>query len=66
MQGLYKVDLEWTPDAPQPGGTLLDSDEHGPSLFSAVQQQLGLKLEGRKDEVEVMVIDHADRVPVAN
>ena len=66
MQGLYKVDLEWTPDAPQPGGTLVDSDEHGPSLFSAVRQQLGLKLEGRKDEVEVMVIDHADRVPVAN
>lgn len=66
LKGLYKVDLEWTPDAPQPAGTAAETAEHGPSLFSAVQQQLGLKLEGRKDEVEVLIIDHADRVPVAN
>jgi len=66
LKGCYKIDLEWTPDLPQPGGSAVETDTRGPSLFSAVQEQLGLKLEGRKDEVEVRVIDHADRVPVGN
>jgi uncharacterized protein (TIGR03435 family) len=38
----------------------------GPNLFEAVQKQLGLKLEPRKAQVEILVIDHAERTPAAN
>jgi uncharacterized protein (TIGR03435 family) len=38
----------------------------GPSLFVALQQQLGLRLEKRKLPVDVLVIDHIERLPAAN
>jgi uncharacterized protein (TIGR03435 family) len=41
-------------------------DDPGPSLFTAVQEQLGLKLESVKAPLDVLVIDHADRVPTGN
>jgi len=37
-----------------------------PDIATAIQNQLGLKLETRKGNVEVLVVDHADKVPVAN
>jgi uncharacterized protein (TIGR03435 family) len=65
LKGLYGVNLQWTP------GTNLNADSSadgsaGPSLFTALQDQLGLKLEARKGPVEVMVIDHAEKNPVEN
>ena len=57
LSGAYEVDLQWTPD---------DSGDSGPSVFSAIQDQLGLKLEPHKSPVEILVIDHAEKVPVAN
>lgn len=38
----------------------------GPSLFSALQKQLGLKLEGGKRAMDLLVIDHVDKVPTEN
>jgi uncharacterized protein (TIGR03435 family) len=58
LKGLFQIDLQWTPEG-------ADTDT-GPSLFTAIQQQLGLRLEGRKDPIDVMVVDGADRVPVEN
>ena len=37
-----------------------------PSLFDAVQQQLGLKLRETRVPTEVLVVDHADRTPTGN
>jgi len=40
--------------------------EPGPSLLSAVQEQLGLNLESKKDPIDILVIDHIDKVPADN
>jgi uncharacterized protein (TIGR03435 family) len=40
--------------------------EPAPDLASALDQQLGLKLGRRKASLEVLVIDHYDRVPTEN
>jgi uncharacterized protein (TIGR03435 family) len=59
LTGNYDYTLSWTPEN---GPT---TDTAGPSLFTAVQEQLGLKLETEKEPVEVVVIDHIDK-PSAN
>jgi uncharacterized protein (TIGR03435 family) len=58
IQGGYKIDLTWTPDdrAPSPSGA--STADSGPSIFTALQEQLGLRLESKKGPVEVLVIDH--------
>ena len=64
LTGQYDMDLEWTPDTnarPSP-----EAGEAAPSLFSAVREQLGLKLEARKGPLDVVVVDHAARVPIGN
>ena len=38
----------------------------GPSLFTAIEEQLGLKLESGKEKIELLVIDHAEKTPTEN
>jgi uncharacterized protein (TIGR03435 family) len=38
----------------------------GPNLFSALEKQLGLKLEKKSEPVDVLVVDHAEKVAAAN
>ena len=57
LTGTYDFKLEWTPDAADPAGI---------SLFTAIKEQLGLRLESAKGPVEVLVIDRAERIPTAN
>jgi uncharacterized protein (TIGR03435 family) len=67
LDGAYDIDLQWTPDETQaflPTGPA-SADSSGPSFFSAVQEQLGLRLESQKGAVEVLVIDRAEK-PDAN
>ena len=65
----YDYTLQWTPDdapPPKPGAEAgpqrndSGNEDSGPSLFTAVQEQLGLKLEAEKGTVDVIVIDHID------
>ncbi len=72
LTGLYDFALHWNPDesaAPVPSGTFdgaekpdtLSPDSSGPSIFTAIQEQLGLKLEPIKGPVDFIVIDHIER-----
>jgi uncharacterized protein (TIGR03435 family) len=65
--GKFDLKLEWTPDDmqakppsadPRPGNA---PEPGGPSIFAALQEQLGLKLESGKVSAEVLVIDSAEK-----
>jgi uncharacterized protein (TIGR03435 family) len=58
----YDFKVEWTPDAAPsaPDGQPMET-ALGPSLFAALQQQLGLRLEATKGPVDILVIDHVER-----
>jgi uncharacterized protein (TIGR03435 family) len=63
LTGRYDFTLTWTPDdsAAATGGSAASGAAQGPSLFTAVQEQLGLKLEPVKAPVDVVVIDHLEK-----
>jgi len=52
--------LDWTPDDAQPGGAPA-ANSSGSSIFTALQEQLGLKPESVKRPVEHIVIDHVEK-----
>jgi uncharacterized protein (TIGR03435 family) len=52
IEGQYDIDLHWTPE---------ESPEPGPSIFSALQEQLGLRLESQRAAQDIVVIDHVER-----
>ncbi|MGH9240994.1 MAG: TIGR03435 family protein [Vicinamibacterales bacterium] len=58
LDGRYDFRLQW---ALEPGPAAGAADTSAPSLFTAIQEQLGLKLEVQKGPVQVMVIDSAQR-----
>jgi uncharacterized protein (TIGR03435 family) len=62
LSGNYDVDLKWTPDsvARSPESSTDAPVDAAPTIFTAVEEQLGLKLEPSKGPVETLVIDHAD------
>ena len=66
LSGGFDFDLTWTPDGVPlpplgPGAPPLPPiDPDGPSLFAAVEEQLGLKLESTRGDVDVVVIDRAE------
>jgi uncharacterized protein (TIGR03435 family) len=72
LTGSYDVDLTWTPDRlpPRPPGTPPDQpirvngqdiDANGPSIFTAVREQLGLKLDSGRGPVQVLAVDHVEQ-----
>ena len=60
LTGEYDLDLRWASETPGP------EPPSGPSLATALQEQLGLRLESRKAPIEMLVIDRADRTPSGN
>jgi uncharacterized protein (TIGR03435 family) len=71
LTGRYEFTLQWTPDEGQgpmmpgpkggPDGGAPPPDASGPSLFTAVQEQLGLKLEAEKAPVDILVIKKVEK-----
>jgi uncharacterized protein (TIGR03435 family) len=57
LAGDFDIKLKWTSDSSAPGNPPPDG---GPSIFTAVEEQLGLKLESGKAPIDVLVIDHID------
>ena len=71
LTGFYEFNLDFTPDQiPGAGGpgpvlppgapALPPVDPNGPSIYTALQEQLGLKLDAQRGQVEVTVIDSVD------
>jgi uncharacterized protein (TIGR03435 family) len=60
LTGRYSMDLKWQPDSMQAGSGAANA-EALPDLFTALEEQLGLKLESTKGPVDVYVIDHVER-----
>lgn len=81
LEGLFDIDLEFKPEAGMGGmvrmagpGGMPHGDGGGPapdaveapSIFTAVQDQLGLKLESKKGPIETIVVDSANKTPTEN
>jgi uncharacterized protein (TIGR03435 family) len=58
LTGRYQIRLQWTPD------DAVNRD--GPSLREALEEQLGLRLESRREPLDVIVVNRAEKVPTDN
>jgi uncharacterized protein (TIGR03435 family) len=67
LNGRFDFTLKWTPDDSQFGGMgakippPTDSANAPPALYTAIQEQIGLKLDATKAPAEVLVIDHVEK-----
>jgi uncharacterized protein (TIGR03435 family) len=69
LAGEFNVKLEWTPEVAHAGGlagppspdAAPPTDNSGPTIFTALQEQLGLRLESTKGPVQMIVIDKVER-----
>jgi uncharacterized protein (TIGR03435 family) len=62
LDGAYSLSLEWDPEGAKPAGDA----PLGPSIFAAVQEQLGLKLQRENEQLDLLVIDKAQKTPTSN
>lgn len=58
LTGRYQIKLEWVPDG--------DTTRSGASLSEALHDQLGLRMERRRESLDVIVVEAADRTPIEN
>lgn len=77
LTGKYDIELHWTPDPafePRADGatasattsSAADIPAPEPNLFDALRESLGLKLERRSVQIQFVVIDHIERIPIEN
>jgi uncharacterized protein (TIGR03435 family) len=80
LTGAYDVTLDFSSEGmgPGPKGPVAgagggnpaeapgDSDDSGPTIFTALQSQLGLKLESRKGAVDLLIVDSVEKLPTEN
>jgi uncharacterized protein (TIGR03435 family) len=63
LTGEFQIQLHWAPGSGTAGAS---DDASAPSLFTAVQEQLGLKLESRNGPLDTVVVDRAEEIPAEN
>lgn len=70
LNGTYDVTLNWSPEpgggggvlgGPPPPDAIAAADSNGPTIFTALQEQLGLRLESQKGPVPVLVIESVEK-----
>jgi uncharacterized protein (TIGR03435 family) len=72
LAGIFDFTLTWTPEypmvriAPKAPGADTTIPDPAPTIFQAVQDQLGLKLEPRTALLEILVVDHVEKIPTEN
>ena len=81
LTGTYDITLEFSPEGmghgpkgPEPPGAYggnpaeapRDSNDTGPTIYTALQEQLGLKLTSRRGPVDLLVVDSVEKVPTKN
>jgi len=65
LTGTYNFELKWTPEHGAAATAEPDSQNSGPSIFTALEEQLGLKLQSSKGPVQTLVVDHVE-MPTEN
>jgi uncharacterized protein (TIGR03435 family) len=67
IDGAYDFDFRWTPAPPQsgPGSKSVELRFKG-AIFDSLKNQVGLQVEERNSPVEIIVVDHMNKVPVEN
>jgi uncharacterized protein (TIGR03435 family) len=77
IQGAYEIDLSWAPDDtarsskadagdPKAGDPKAGDAPDAPTIFTVLQEKMGLKLEARKMPSEIVVVDYAEKIPTEN
>jgi uncharacterized protein (TIGR03435 family) len=61
LPGTYEIGIDWAPETPAGENPAPAADANAVSIFTAVREQLGLRLESGKQQVDVLVVDHAER-----
>lgn len=64
LTGTYNLKLTYTPDTP--GNRRSEPDPNDISIFTAVQEQLGLRLKAKTGPVDVVVVDKGEKTPTEN
>ena len=60
LSGGYDFTLRWTPDDSSPGAAPADPNAQWPSLFTALEEQLGLKLTPEKQPIDIIVVESVE------
>jgi uncharacterized protein (TIGR03435 family) len=60
LAGTYDVELQWTPESIEMRSDA-SSEQDAPNIFTAIQEQLGLRLQPARIPVHVFVIDHVEK-----
>ncbi len=63
IEGQYSFSIDWVPEGSKPRDNIPLS---GPSIYAAIEEQLGLRLQPETQEAEILTIDSAEKIPTSN
>ena len=64
MDGVFDFEMKFGASGDEMKRAFISGD--GPSIFTVIQEQLGLRLEAQKGPVEMLIVDHAEKTPLDN